>query len=67
MILVNTDFHIHRYYKYGLHQTELHGPVVPVTTEFDCILALRAIYEILTTVRCDPVIIFSQAILNCVM
>lgn len=50
MILVNVGFHIHRY-KYGLHQTKLHSPVVPVTTKFDCILVLRAINEILTKVR----------------
>jgi len=51
MILVNAGFHIHRYYKYGLYQTKLHSPVVPVTTEFDRILTLRAINEILTKVR----------------
>jgi hypothetical protein len=67
MILVNTGFHIQRYYKYRLHQTKLHSPVVPVTTEFDCILALRAINEILTKVSYDPLIIVSQAILNSVM
>jgi len=48
MILVNTGFRIHVYYKYGLYQTKLHSPVVPVTTEFNCILVLRAINEILT-------------------
>lgn len=67
MILVNAGFHIHVYYKYGLHQTKLRSPVVPVTTEFNCILVLRAINEILIKVRYDPVIIFSQAVLKSVM
>jgi len=67
MILVIAGFHIHIYYKYGLHQTKLHSPVVPVTTEFNCILVLRAVNEILTKVRYDPVIIFSQAVLKSVM
>jgi len=51
MILINAGFHIHRCYKYGLYQTKLHSPVVPVTNEFDRISASRAINEILIKVR----------------